>query len=180
MSGFVFLCLFAISALGQEYNPVVKERAPESIQQLPAGVRQDLVKRHCLVPKYVGDAGAIDVAYANGHFRSGSSVDYAIVCHVPAQKSQNVLVYSNSDGVWNGEIIERGTFDPAPRVDKCEATVGVATTKYILDHARAYAPEELKHLPRLDHNGVDVGICGKASVIYYFDQGRWLTLQGAD
>jgi hypothetical protein len=176
---------FTISASEQAseqvYNPVAKERAPESIQQLPMEVSRDLVKRQCLIPKYVGEVGTQDDAYTTGHFRSASSVDYAVVCHIPARKVQSVLVYSNAKGAWNGEIIARGTFDPAPHAeDKCEATVGVATSKDILDHARAYAPEELKQLPRLDHNGVGVGICEKASIIYYFHQGKWLQLQGAD
>lgn len=180
MRGLIVLCLFATSALGQVYNPVAKERTPETIQQLPSEVRRDLNKRRCLIPKYVGEAGTQEGAFTMGQFRSATSVDYAVVCHIPARKVQLVLVYSNAAGAWNGEVIVRGTFDPAPDEDKCEATVDVATSKYILDHARAYAPEELKHLPRLDHNGVNVGICEKASIIYYFQQRRWLRLQGAD
>jgi hypothetical protein len=180
MRGLVVLSLFAISALGQAYNPVTKERGPESILGLPAGIRLDLVKRQCLIPKYIGDVGAMDEAYTKGHFRSDASVDYAVVCHIPARKIQDVLVYSNTEGAGNGEIISRGTFDPSPHVDKCEATVGVATSKYILDHARAYAPDELKYLPRLDHNGVEIGICEKGSIIHYFSKGKWLHLQGAD
>jgi hypothetical protein len=181
MRGLVVLSLFAVSALGQAYNPVVKERAPESILQLPEGVRRDLVNRQCVVPKYyIGDDGTEDQAYTKGHFRSRTSVDYAVVCHIPTRKVQDVLVYSNTEGAWNGEIIARGTFDPSPHADKCEATVGVATSKYILDHARAYAPDELKSLPRLDHNGVEIGICEKASIIHYFSKGKWLYLQGAD
>jgi hypothetical protein len=43
-----------------------------------------------------------------------------------------------------------------------------------------YAPDELKSLPRLDHNGVEIGICEKASIILYFSKGKWLYLQGAD
>jgi hypothetical protein len=180
MRSLIVLCLFAISASGQVYNPVAKERAPESIQQLPTEVRRDLIKRQCLIPKYAGEVGTQDGAYTKGHFRSATSTDYAVVCDIPARKVQNVLVYSNVRGTWSGEIIAGGTFDPAPNADKCEATVGVATSKYILDHAQAYAPEELKHLPRLDHDGVDVGICEKASIIRYFHQGKWLALQGAD
>jgi hypothetical protein len=180
MRSLIVLCLFAISSLGQVFNPVAKERAPGSIQQLPTEVRRDLAKRQCLIPKYLGEVGTQDGAYTKGHFRSSTSVDYAVVCHIPVRKVQNVIVYSNAEGLWNGEIIERGTFDPAPLADKCEAEVGVATSKYILDRARVYAPEELKHLPRLDHHGVNVGICEKASIVYYFHQGRWLTLQGAD
>ncbi|MGF7181738.1 hypothetical protein [Tunturiibacter psychrotolerans] len=181
MRGLVVLSLFAVSALGQDFNPVAKQRDPESILQLPEGVRRDLVNRQCVVPKYYGDdVGTKNPAYTTGHFRSGTSIDYAVVCHIPTRKIQDVLVYSNTEGAWNGEIISQGTFDPSPHVDKCEATVDVATPKYILDHARAYAPEELKSLPRLDHDGVDVGICEKASIIHYFSKGKWLYLQGAD
>jgi hypothetical protein len=59
-------------------------------------------------------------------------------------------------------------------------TVGIATPKYVVDQAKAYAPEELKSLPPLDHNGVDIGLCGKASIVLYFSKGKWIGLQGAD
>ena len=55
MRGLVVLSLFAILALGQAFNPVAKERAPESILQLPEDVRRDLVNRQCVVPKYYDD-----------------------------------------------------------------------------------------------------------------------------
>jgi hypothetical protein len=180
MRKFIVFCLLTTSALGQVYNPVAKERAPESIHQLPSGIRQDLTRRQCLIPKYKGDTGSEDAAYTRGHFRSGTSDDYAVVCHIPSSTVQDVLVYSNPKGVWKGEVIDRGEFDPAPKADKCEATVGNASRGYILEHARAYAPEELKSLPPLDHNGVEVGICEKASTILYFSKGKWLGLQGAD
>jgi hypothetical protein len=180
MSKLVVFSLLASSALGQVFNPVAKERTPESIQQLPPEVRQDLTKRQCLIPKYKGAAENEDAAYTMSHLSSRTSVDYAIVCHTPSLRTQNVLVYSRSKGAWKGEIIFRGGFDPAPHADKCEVTVGVATPKDIVDHAQAYAPEELKSLPTLDHNGVDVGLCEKASIILYFSKGKWLGLQGGD
>lgn len=180
MTRLIVFCLLANSALGQIHNPVAQERSPESIQQLPAGVRHDLVKQGCVIPKYKGDTDKEDGAYAESHFRSGTSVDYAVVCHIPSRSIQNVLVYWNSKEAWHGEVIDRGGFDPSSHADKCEATVDIATPKYIVDHAKAYAPEELKPLPPLDHNGVNVGICEKASVIYYFSEGKWLELQGAD
>jgi hypothetical protein len=180
MSELFVFCLLASSALGQIFNPVAKERTPESIQQFPLEVCQDLVKRQCLIPEYKGGTENEDAAYTMSHFRPGTSVDYAVVCHTPSLKIQNVLVYSRSKGAWIGEIIFQGGFDPAPEADKCEVTVGIATPKDILDHARAYAPETLKTLPPLDHNGVDVGICEKASIFLYFSKGKWLGLQGAD
>jgi hypothetical protein len=171
MRKFIVFCLLTTSALGQVYNPVAKERAPESIHQLPSGIRQDLTRRQCLIPKYNGDTGSEDAAYTRGHFRSGTSDDYAVVCDIHSHKVQDVLVYSNAKGVWKGEVIQRG---------EGEATVGNATREYILEHARVYAPEELKSLPPLDHNGVEVGIWEKASIIFYFSKGKWLPLAGAD
>ena len=180
MRKLVVLCLFANSAIGQVYNPVARERAPESIQQLPAGIRQDLTRRQCLIPRYKGSTVSEDGAYVVGHFRSAASVDYAVVCHIPSRKVQDVLVYSDSGSIWKVEVINRGVFDPAPQAYKCEETVGVATHEYILDQARAYAPEEFKSLPPLDHNGIEVRICEKASIILYFSKDKWLVLQGAD
>jgi hypothetical protein len=180
MSKLIVFCLLASSALGQVFNPVAKERTPESIQQLPMEVRQDLAKRQCLIPKYKNVTENEYGAYMMSHFRSRTSVDYAVVCHIPSLKIQDVLVYSRSKGAWTGEVIDEGQFDPAPQADKCEVTVGIATPKYIVDHAKAYAPEELKSLPPLDHNGVDVGLCGKASIVLYFNKGKWIGLQGAD
>lgn len=115
-----------------------------------------------------------------GHFRSSTSDDYAVVCHVPSRKVQDVLVYSSSDGVWTGEIVDRGIFDPSSGANKCEANVSVAPPATIRGYVRAFAPEELKLLSQLDHDGVDVGICDKASVVHYFNKGRWLQYQGAD
>ncbi len=180
MSKLFVFCLLASSALGQVHNPVAKERAPESVQQLPSEVRQDLTKRQCLIPKYKNVTENGYGAYTMSHFRSRASVDYAIVCHIPSLKVQNVFVYSRSTGTWTGEVIHEGKFDPASEADKCEVTIGIATPKYIFGHAKAYAPEELKTLPPLDHNGVDVGLCGKASKILYFSKGGWIGLQGAD
>src|ERR1039458_4740796 len=98
MRGPFVVCLCAVWALGQGYNPVAKERAPDTIQGLPVEVRQDLAKRQCLVPKYVGEVGPQDSAYTTGRFRTAASNDYAVVCHIPPRKVQNVLVYSNAEG----------------------------------------------------------------------------------
>jgi hypothetical protein len=160
MSKLFIFSLLARSALGQVFNAVARERTPASIQQLPVEVE--------------------DAAHRTSHFSSRTSVGYAIVCHTPSLKTQNVLVYSRSKGAWKGEIIFRGGFDPAPHADKCEVTVCIATPKHIVDHAKAYVPEQLKSLPPLDHNGVDIGLCEEASIILYFSKGKWLRLQGAD
>lgn len=183
MRSYIALCLISVIALGQAPTPVARERTPGSILSLPAEIRLDLAARQCLIPRYAYNIGAEDHSQAKGHFRSKVTVDYAIVCHIPPRKVQNVLVYSRSNGAWSGEIIEHGTYDPSPTVDKCEAQVDVATPKDIRFYARSFAPvdpQESKLLLRLDHDGINVGICDKASVVYYFSNGKWLQFQGAD
>jgi hypothetical protein len=171
MRGYIALCLISVSTLGQVPTPVARERTPASIRSLPAEIRLDLAARQCLIPRYAYNIGAEDQSHAMGHFRSRLTVDYAIVCHIPTRKIQNVLVYSSTEGAWSGEIIYRGTYDPSPTADRCETQVDVATPTVIRSYARSFAPvapEESKLLSRLDHDGVDVGICDKASVVYYF------------
>jgi hypothetical protein len=48
---------------------------------------------------------------------------------------------------------------------------------FIMRHYRAYgAPEP----PPIDHHGIDDAFLEKASVTWYFHQGKWLQLTGAD
>ena len=49
--------------------------------------------------------------------------------------------------------------------------------KYIQDHYVRYGGPKP---PQLDHDGIDDGFDGKASVVRYWYGGRWLQLQGAD
>jgi len=180
MRSLLALCLIPVFALGQASALAAKERTPDSVQSLPAEIRHDLDLRQCRIPKYSGTIDAEDQAYTTGHFRSRLSVDYAIVCHIPARKVQSILVYSKFEGTWSGEVITSEPFDPSPGSDTCASSVGVATPAKILAYARAFAPDELKRLPHLDHDGVEIDICEKASVIHYFSNGQWLQLQGAD
>jgi hypothetical protein len=48
---------------------------------------------------------------------------------------------------------------------------------YIMWHYRSYGGPEP---PPIDHLGIDDAFLEKASVIWYFHQGQWLALQGAD
>ncbi len=179
MRKILILCVIAVSAHGQARNPVSVERRPSMIEQLPLEVQQDLAKRQCMIPRYSAD-GAQDSAYVKGHFRSSDTVDYAVVCHIPDQKSQLVLVYSIFQGTWRGEAIEHGTFDPSPSADRCEMQISTARPAVIHSYAHAFAPEEIKRLPALDHDGVEINLCDKASTVHYFSKGKWLLLQGAD
>jgi hypothetical protein len=56
--------------------------------------------------------------------------------------------------------------------------LNVASAAYIRSHAKAYnGPTPPSPL---DHEGIDDGFQGKASVILYYFRGKWILLQGAD
>jgi hypothetical protein len=46
-----------------------------------------------------------------------------------------------------------------------------------VSHYRAYGGPEP---PPIDHNGVDDAFLGKAYVVWYYQNGEWLQLTGAD
>jgi hypothetical protein len=162
------------------YSPILRERLPGDVQRLPAEVKQDLAVRGCRIPWYRGSTARNDKAVASGHFVSADSVGWAVVCHGNATRTQDVLVYSMQGGEWKRDLIEHGSFDPAPTEDRCESSVNAANPRTIRGYARAFAPDEPGAIRGLDHDGVDVGYCDKASIVYYYRSGRWLQLQGAD
>jgi hypothetical protein len=48
---------------------------------------------------------------------------------------------------------------------------------FIIGHYRAYGGPEP---PPIEHQGIDDAFLEKASVTYYYHEGKWLQLQGAD
>jgi hypothetical protein len=46
-----------------------------------------------------------------------------------------------------------------------------------MEHYRRYRGPKP---PVIDHEGIDVGLCDKASIVSYLYQNQWLTLAGAD
>jgi len=55
--------------------------------------------------------------------------------------------------------------------------LGVADAKYIREHHRQYGGPKP---PRLDHDGINDIFIEKGSVVWYWSNGRWLQLTGAD
>ena len=58
-----------------------------------------------------------------------------------------------------------------------ERQITAVARDFILRHYRAYGGPEP---PPIDHQGIDDAFLGKASVTWYFHNGKWLRLQGAD
>jgi hypothetical protein len=59
----------------------------------------------------------------------------------------------------------------------CWRSIFAVGKTYIMEHYRRYRGPKP---PVIDHEGIDVGLCDKASIVSYLYQNQWLTLAGAD
>lgn len=150
---------------------------PSLFPQLPPALRRDLERRGCTIPQVWSDTVPGNVV--SGRFRDSSQVDWAVLCSIHRQSS--ILVF------WAGQTDSVAVLDSAPD-DGYLQTVGggqigysrgidVADTGYIRQHYQWYGGPEP---PPLDHEGIENAFVGKASGIWYWYQGKWLLLQGAD
>ena len=88
-------------------------------------------------------------------YRGGSTTDVAVVNPMPDR--------SYLQSVGGSEGFSRG--------------IGVAEPEYIRDHHAAYGGPQP---PPLEHDGIDDVFLEKASVVWYWHNGEWLQLTGAD
>ena len=114
-----------------------------------------------------------------GHFARPDQTDWAVLCSVRSVSS--ILIF------WNGSEANPSSIESRKDIDVMQswtdgkivfsrqiAPVGEA---YIMKHYTAYGGPKP---PPLDHEGIDDRFVGKASVVQYFYQGKWLRLTGSD
>lgn len=118
----------------------------------------------------------------HGHFRNSNQVDWAVLCSISRKSA--ILVY------WSGstESVEQvPSWLSADDKDWLQGSdedslgfsrsIHTVSAEYIDDHAGWYGGQ----LPEyVDHEVIDDGFDGKASVVHYWFEGDWLSLQGAD
>lgn len=161
-------CLAAFSLVA-----IALEKIPEaSISRFPAlpdAIRQDLLDRGCTI-RHPHSGKSENVI--SGHFIDPKQIDWAVLCDVKSKNTSQILVY------WAGEssgptILEKERLAGGP----CWRSINTVGKAYIMEHYRRLGGPKP---PVIDHEGIDVGICDKASTISYLYENRWLTLTGAD
>lgn len=136
---------------------------------LPKAIQNDLRRRGCAVPQPPGKRTLANVI--SGNFRRPNQTDWAVLCNVRPKNESVILVY------WNGNPSGPAVLGRTSLADQCWREIGAVGKANIMGHYRAYGGPKP---PVIDHQGIDVAICEKASTISYFHRGRWLTLTGAD
>lgn len=176
VTGLLIAPLLALCAsvpeLSQSENFSSQRLPPSSFAQLPRGVVRYLQSRRCTIPQYRPTSAPHNVI--SGAFARKGQRDWAVLCH--ADGYSFVLVF------WNGRA------DAVAEIAciKDEAKNGYGRTlravgrDYIISHYEAYKQSGAPKPPPIRHQGIEVNIMDKASVIYYYYRGKWLELQGAD
>jgi hypothetical protein len=152
--------------------------SPQSFHQLPHKIIRNLQDRGCTIPQEFGNSEPHNVI--SGDFRTKGQTDWAVLCSRKGNSS--ILVF------WGGSVRKVSAIAPSPDVEFLQTIGGpgnIGFSRAISAVGRAYI---LKHYddyggpkpPRIDHQGIDDGFVGKASVVRYYYFGKWLELQGAD
>jgi len=114
-----------------------------------------------------------------GHFTSANQMDVAALCS--RARVSSILVFRGGSSTDVAELAsspDAGFLQGlGPGVIGYSRSLAAADPKYIQDHYVRYGGPKP---PPLDHDGIDDGFDGKASVVRYWYRGRWLQLQGAD
>src|SRR5271167_3823015 len=173
----VLLCLFcALSAPAADSNKSVRRLRVENYPELPSRVAAVLQSRHCTIPQPQQDRPASNVIKGE-FFRKGQS-GWAVLCSSGGRSS--ILVFrsdsdSNPDEIaaspdhrflntWQGRMVYL-------------REISAVDQELILRHYRAYGGPKP---PPIDHKGIDDAFLEKASITWYWYNGEWMQLQGAD
>ena len=150
---------------------------PDAFASLAPSVLADLNQAGCTIPQPWQTVEPTNVVY--GRFTDPGRLDVAVLCSVEGVSS--IRVYR--DGSTTDVAAVRPAPDRRYLMDVGGGEIGftrengVADPKFIRDHHAVYGGPKP---PPLDHDGVDDGFFEAASVVWYWHDGEWLQLTGAD
>ncbi len=114
-----------------------------------------------------------------GEFAKPGQTDWAVLCSVGGVST--ILIFWNASEINPAEIAKTSDMDRLQSWggDKIvySREIEPVGKEYIVEHFKAYGGPKP---PPIEHQGINDVFVGKASVVWYFDQGKWLQLTGAD
>lgn len=149
----------------------------EAFPALPAAIAGVLRARHCTVPQPALGGAPRNVVH--GDFFAQGEAGWAVVCS--AGESTALLVFRNDRDT---NPVTLNTTDDRQYLQGLDGNnigysreITAADRDFILRHYHANGGPPP---PPIDHQGIDDAFLEKASVTWYFYQGTWLQLSGAD
>jgi hypothetical protein len=145
--------------------------------ELPPAVAGVLRARNCGVPQ--PSAGGAPRNVIRGEFFAKGEAGWAVLCSV--DNSTALLAFRNGRDTNPDTVATSEDRSYLQELDRdnigYSREITAAGRDFIMRHYRAYGGPEP---PPIDHHGIDDAFLGKASTTWYFYQGKWLQLQGAD
>jgi hypothetical protein len=164
-------------ARAEEAIGKIRRLPVEAFPDLPTTVAGVLRARNCRVPQPSPDGAPRNVIH--GEFFAQGEAGWAALCSV--NNLTTLLAFRNDrdrnpDTVTTSEDRVHLQGLGGNQIGYSRQIIA-AGRDFIMRHYRAYggpAP------PPIDHHGIDDAFLGKASITWYFYQGKWLQLAGAD
>jgi hypothetical protein len=174
----MLLSLFCpLCAHAADSTKTVRRLRVEDYPELPSAVAMVLRSRHCTIPQPNKDGPARNVI--QGKFFGRRQKGWAILCSSSGKSS--ILVFRNSNDSSPDKIAESP--DSQFLIDTWQGgtvysrEISAVDQEFILRHHRAYGGPKPQPV---DHNGIDDAFLEKASITWYWQNGKWAQLQGAD
>ena len=151
--------------------------SPDSFSKLPAIIKNDLKNNGCKIPQtYITD---MPHNVISGTFKKFGQVDWAILCSVKGIST--IRIY------WNGKIDQLVEIEASKDQNWLQGIGGgkigfsrfISTVgaDFIMKHYKNYGGTKP---PAKLHDGIDESFTEKASEVFYYHDGNWLNLSGAD
>ena len=150
---------------------------PTAFPGLPRNLVNELQRRGCTIPQTPYTKQPHNII--QGEFAQSGQTDWAVLCSVNGIST--ILVF------WKGSEKDAAAITP---MEDRNFLQGITATEigvsrgisavgrdFILRH---YDPYGGVQLPPISHQGIDDAFIEKASVTWYFHEGKWLKLRGAD
>ena len=178
------LALLAGTAAGQrafpEFDRADRETvrlAPGVFDDLPSSVREELERRGYTIPQVYPGVERRNIV--RGRFTAPDQIDIAVLCSL--ERVSSILIFPKESTIVVAELASAPDLnylqDIGGGVIGFSRALGVASPRYIQEHYEVFGGLEP---PRLDHDGVNDAFVEKASVVWYWYEGQWLQLTGAD
>ena len=153
----------------------IKRVKPSAFPKLPSEIGAYLQSRSCMVPQVWG-ASELGNVISGEFYRTGQQ-DWAVLCSCqgrlsifvfPGGRTETVDELGKSDEISYLQLVGN------KEIGFSRAITAVGQT-YILSHRKG-GPKP----PKIDHEGINDIFVEKASVVHYWNDGKWVELRGAD
>jgi len=164
-------------ARAEEAIGKIRRLPVEAFPELPPTVAGVLRARNCRVPQPPADGAPRNVI--RGEFFAKGEAGWAVLCSV--NNSTALLAFRNGRDTTPDTVTTSEDRNYLQGLDGgnigYSREITAAGRDFIMRHYRAYGGPEP---PPIDHHGIDDAFLEKASITWYFHNGKWLGLQGAD